>query len=136
MECRHKIQLLFGIIPLVIGGLIYVCFRSRTLLMFSWFSQIQWDYSLLRLNYQVSDFIKFSLPDGLWLLAYQLIVAAIWKNRMTVTSVICIYSMPLFILVEEVFQGIGLVKGTFDYCDLVSYSVAIVLATIVIRIVQ
>lgn len=129
-----KVILSFAI--LVIGGLIYVGYRDKSLQMFNWFEQlgISGEVETFRglLNSEgVYGWVKNSLPDGLWLFAYMFLVDAIWNGSKTHSSYFFIYSLPLFALLSEILQYFGLFPGVFDWMDVVSYVFAILLFVII-----
>ena len=121
---------------LIIGGLIYVGFRDKSLLMFKWFDElgISSEVDVFRglLNYEgVYGWIKYSLPDGLWLFAYMFLVDVIWNGSRAISSYIFIYSLPVFALSSEFLQYFGLLPGVFDWIDVASYLFAILLFIII-----
>ena len=129
-----KVILSFAI--LIIGGLIYVGFRDKSLLMFSWFEQlgVSGEEDALRglVNSEgVYGWVKNSLPDGLWLFAYMFLVDAIWNGSKSISSYIFIFSLPFFALLSEFLQYFGMLPGVFDWIDVPSYLFAILLFVIV-----
>lgn len=121
---------------LIIGGLIYVGFRDKSLLMFNWFEQlgISGEIDKFRglLNSEgVYGWVKYSLPDGLWLFAYMFLVDAIWNGSKSISSYIFIFSLPFFALLSEFLQYLGLFPGVFDWIDVASYLFAILLNVII-----
>ena len=88
MNLSLNIRILKVIIALVllsIGGLIYLTFRGENLLMFNWLNELDLMYQIdnLRAYNQkiyLYDWVLYSLPDGLWLLAYLLIIDSIWHD--------------------------------------------------------
>lgn len=129
-----KVILSFAI--LIIGGLIYVGFRDKSLLMFSWFEQlgVSGEVDAFRglVNSEgVYGWVKNSLPDGLWLFAYMFLVDAIWNGSKSINSYIFIFSLPFFALLSEFLQYFGMLPGVFDWIDVASYLFAILLFVIV-----
>lgn len=129
-----KVILSFAI--LIIGGLIYVGFRDKSLLMFSWFEQlgISGEVDAFRglVNSEgVYGWVKNSLPDGLWLFAYMFLVDAIWNGSKSISSYIFIFSLPSFALLSEFLQYFDMLPGVFDWIDVASYLFAILLFVIV-----
>ena len=129
-----KVILSFAI--LIIGGLIYVGFRDKSLLMFSWFEQfgVSGEVDAFRglVNSEgVYGWVKNSLPDGLWLFAYMFLVDAIWNGSKSISSYIFIFSLPFFALLSEFLQYFGMLPGVFDWIDVASYLFAILLFVIV-----
>ena len=74
------------------------------------------------IDWIVPDVIKFCLPDGLYVSAYLLIMDAIWQKEDSLIKHIVICLVPVFAITSEVLQYYGVVKGTFDICDLLFYS--------------
>lgn len=129
-----KVILSFAI--LIIGGLIYVGFRDKSLLMFSWFEQlgVSGEVDAFRglVNSEgVYGWVRNSLPDGLWLFAYMFLVDAIWNGSKSISSYIFIFSLPFFALLSEFLQYFGMLPGVFDWIDVASYLFAILLFVIV-----
>lgn len=69
----------------------------------------------------MSDYTKFSLPDGLYCVAYILIVDAVWHNEKAKRHWI-VALIPVIAIVNEIFQYFGVANGTFDWYDLISYA--------------
>ena len=129
-----KVILSFAI--LIIGGLIYVGFRDKSLLMFNWFEQLgiigEVDAFRGLINSEgVYGWVKNSLPDGLWLFAYMFLVDAIWNGSKSKSSSIFIFSLPFFALSSEFLQYFHLFPGAFDWIDVVSYLFAVILYIII-----
>ena len=97
-----KKQLFFGhVLTLIIGGLIYILFRTDSLVMFKWFAALSLDKpieylrdSTLTVKNHLPDWFLFSLPDGLWIFSY---------------------------ITFELGQLFNIVPGTFDAIDLIFY---------------
>ena len=129
-----KVVLSFAI--LIIGGLIYVGFRDKSLLMFNWFEQLGIIGAIdafreIVKSEGVYGWVKNSLPDGLWLFAYMFLVDAIWNGSKSISSYIFIFSLPFWALLSELLQYFGLVPGVFDWIDIASYLFAILLYVII-----
>lgn len=115
-----------ALIPLLLGGLIYVTYRTDTLIMFSWFKnlQLQSITDAFRSNtflqkLDVPDWIKFSLPDALWLFSFTYTNLLLWDFTITKQSIIWICLAPVIGLVFEIGQLVNVIPGTFDLTDLV-----------------
>lgn len=124
-----KKQFIFGhIITLLIGGLIYVLFRSSSLLMFSWYKNIGLDgvlnglrKSTIPFAENIPEWILFSLPDGLWIFSYVCLILFIWKNSVSLKNLFWILIIPILAIGSELGQFFGLITGTFDLTDLLLY---------------
>lgn len=125
-----------SLIPLLFGGLIYVLFRSQSLIMFGWVNAIGM-YELINLlrtyinanETLIPNWFFYSLPDGLWMYSFvsALIIANDYKwNKYKYWLLLPI----LFGIGIEFLQLLGFFKGTFDVNDLFFYSVGVVLSVL------
>jgi hypothetical protein len=131
---KIKTILLNAILPLFIGGLIYLLFRSETLIMFDWIRFLGFKESLdfLRNDFNIiksfiPNWVLFSLPDGLWVYSFSSAIIIIWNDNRKV--LILLLTIPLiFGPVVELLQFLKLFKGTFDIKDLIITIVAFILS--------
>ena len=130
-----KRKLIIGILPLIIGGLIYLTYRTDTLKMFGWFEYIGLSNTvdLFRSNQflqslTVPNWIKFSLPDALWLFSFNYILLTLWDFNVTRQSIFWLILAPTVGLFSEIGQLAGIIPGTFDIVDLVLLSIATIIA--------
>jgi hypothetical protein len=79
------------------------------------------------LEWAVPDFIKYSLPDGLYCAAYILLMDAIWDKQNGIAKYFFLSIVPVMAIVIEILQYYGIVKGTFDVYDLICYAVPVLL---------
>ena len=75
--------------------------------------------------------IKYNLPAGLWLFAYMFVIDAVWGKDKNRVSMYFLYVLPLLAVASEFMQFVGLLPGTFDVMDLLSYVSAILLFLII-----
>lgn len=113
-------------IPLFFGSIIYIIFRSERLLLFRWFEFLKLNDLIQQIrafntSYKFPDWFVYSFPDGLWIMSYLLILIEIWNRKITKQNIFWILIIPFIAIISEVFQYIGIVKGTFDFLDLISY---------------
>lgn len=112
------------LLPLFIGGLIYVLFRALNLKMFRWFEFIGLSTIVQAARQKVSfasdipDWIIFSLPDALWLFAFTNLMLQIWHYKISRQSFVWITLAPAIGIFSELGQAAKLVPGTFDFTDL------------------
>lgn len=121
-------QYLYSISPLLIGGLIYISFRVESLRMFSWFNSISLSEVIIRirnytLNYDflIPDWVKFSLPDGLWLFSFTSLTLITWKSEINSSNLFWLIGLPIIALLSEIGQSISIIPGTFDWIDIAMY---------------
>ena len=79
---QYICQTIISFFLLGLGGSIYLLFRPKTLLMFKWVDSLGLSEYLDRLRDMVSDITLnhitlYSLPDGLWLASYIIVVNTI-----------------------------------------------------------
>lgn len=113
---------------LLVGGLIYILFRTSTLKMFTWCESIGlWSLTtaLRKLTFpfapKMPEWVLFSLPDGLWIFSYVSLMLFIWNNTVSLKNLFWILIIPFLAISSEIGQGPGLIPGTFDFADLLLY---------------
>lgn len=132
-SCHHRAnkwvtsEVILGVLFLACGSAIYLLFRSKTLNIYQWCSALGLSNMIDSLrncvqDWNISEFVKFSLPDGLYCAAYILIIDAIWHYDNGIVKKIVISLIPFVTISSEVLQYLGLVKGTFDIYDLICYT--------------
>lgn len=121
---RLKLLSSFGL--LLVGGLLYLLFRPRTLLLFCVADALGaasvvdgWRAAVA--DWHLPAFAVHNLPGGLWAVSYMLIVDALlagrpWQARLAAVSVI-----PLAGAASELMQALHLLPGTPDVADAVCY---------------
>lgn len=117
---------------LSVGGMIYLGWRSRNIVLFQLLEKWKiFDFlNSIRnsvINYSLYDWVKYSLPDGLWLFSYMFIINAIWHDHKNVSYYVFIWSLPVIAIMFELLQYMAIVPGTFDIIDLSCYILAIVI---------
>lgn len=129
---------LHSILPIFIGSLIYIIFRSKSLIIFK---IIDFFHLTNLINYFrniffplkkfLPDFFIYSFPDGLW--AYSMIFT-FGSNGKLNNSIIFSLIFPLFLSFgSEVLQYFSVLPGTFCFVDIFSYTFFITLASINLR---
>lgn len=119
---KRIITILLSFSTLLIGGGLYLMCRSERLVMFDWCKAIG-IYPLiqqLRPKGNFDSWLVYSLPDGLWLFSYIILMGAIWAFDIR-KSLLC--SAPLIVIAigSELLQLPHIVRGTFDVIDLLCY---------------
>ena len=111
------------LIPMLIGGFIYILFRNQNLLMFRWFEFLGLD-NIIKYYRGVIDhnmipfWIKYSLPDGVWVYSLTSLMLIIWYNHTGKLKYFWIFFGPFFGLFLEFGQLVNIVPGTYDNMDL------------------
>jgi len=125
-----KIILLF--FPVVLGGLIYIIFRTDRLIMYHWFEYLNLSDEIntiksLKNILSFPDWFIYSLPDGLWVFSYTALSLEIWKSSITQRSFFWIFSIPIVAVMSEFLQLFKIIPGTFDIIDTAFYLIGITL---------
>lgn len=125
--------------PLLLGGLLYILFRSTELRMFKWFSAIGFDNAiyLARTEFHqirgiLPNWTYYCLPDGLWVYSFTSALLIYWKNDFQKAKLWLMIPFITGILIE-IMQGFKLFPGTFDYLDLTFTSLGFLLSKIIIN---
>lgn len=120
----------------MVGGLIYIFFRTDKLLMFSWFKRLGLSslISYIRLfsdEFILPEWVIYSLPNALWTYSFMFSFVLLWKNSINLYSHIW-FALVFFISVgSEIGQLLKIVPGTFDFIDLFLCLIAIMIPRLV-----
>jgi hypothetical protein len=125
------------LLPLIVGGIIYICFRSESLRLYKWVELIGFDKLLTYTrNYlfiqkiKLSEWVIFSLPDGLWVYAFTSAFIIYWQGKSTfwlITPII------LSVLIE-ISQAFKFIQGTFDFVDILFSAIAFIISYSIFKI--
>ena len=109
---------IFWWIPIFIGCLIYVLFRTNNLV----YNRIVGNIftPLVSLDTLLEKVIVFSVPGGLWAMSYTLLIFHIKKDK-KLTTIIWSIVIPIMGIISEISQFYQLIPGTFDLIDLIMY---------------
>lgn len=122
----QRLKLSLGIMLLLVGGITYLLFRPRTLLMFHVADYLGLSLVIDRIREGMTDawlpeFIVYSLPGALWSAAYLLTADCFLYGQSVRTRLVATSIIPLIGAASEVLQLTGMVPGTFDGWDLLCY---------------
>lgn len=129
-------RIILSLVFLFLGGLIYIIYRDKSLLMFDWFNSIGISNEIdgLRNLFQgdgIYGWVKYSLPDGLWIFSYMFLIDAIWDGERNIVSKWFLWFLPIVAILSECLQYFGLLPGVFDWMDMACYMLAITLFLII-----
>ena len=133
------VKAIIGVAALIIGGLIYIRYRNESLLMFGWFQGLGLTEYIedFRSNAEMPNvygWVKYNIPAGLWLFAYMFVIDSIWGKDKNNVYLFFLYVLPLLSLVSELMQYAGMLPGTFDFMDLLSYVSSIFLYMLINKV--
>lgn len=126
-----------GVLSLSVGGSLYLLYRPETLVMFEVCKYLGiYDFIIsVRPQYTINSWVVYSLPDGLWLLAYILLMAALW-NFDVLKSLRASFPLVLMAIGSEFLQIPRLIPGVFDWLDLICYVGACIIGFIYVIIIN
>jgi hypothetical protein len=111
-------------LPLFIGGMTYITWRSDSLLMFSWFEYLglgevvsDWRSFAAPIKRSLPDWFIFSLPNGLWTYSFMVAMTVLWGTESSNFKWLYLFLAPICSVGAEAGQLIGLVPGTFSVED-------------------
>lgn len=134
-----KLTSVHVLLPLIIGGLIYISFRSLSLRLFSWFEILginSFSSSIRNLanpfKNDLPPWIYFSLPDGLWIYSFSSALLIFWNNDFQKLKYWLFIPFISGILIE-ILQQFKLFPGTFDFLDLLFSTLGLLLSKTIIN---
>ncbi len=81
------------------------------------------------------DWFLFSFPDGCWICSYVLLIGTVWGFNVR-KGLFFILLVPAIALGSELLQGLHLLRGTFDWADVIAYSVGTLIALYAIFLIH
>ena len=107
-------------LPLLAGSLIYALARDLAALqMGHWLSLSYWETSLI-----LPEWVRYNLPDGLWLFAALQAMRGIWQQPLPRAAHIWIITLFGLAFGSEGLQALQLIAGTADWADVAAYAMA------------
>jgi len=116
----------YVLLPIFIGGLIYIVSRSKSLKMFNWFEKINLSNEVRIIrdyfsNIELPNWIIYNLPDFLWVFSFTSLLFIIWNKKIEKENVFYIlFPMGIGVL-SEFGQLFSIINGTFDKVDIIFY---------------
>lgn len=138
-----KKKTLLILLPLILGIIIYISFRSKSLFYFQIFHYFDFHEEVLAIRKfafshrkLIPNWVIYSLPDGLWLFSFGIAILYYLDNytkRVILFTLITIVTL-CFEYIQYSFGGHGTLIGTYDkwdlYCFLGAYISAIFISKI------
>lgn len=134
---RRNLIIKHVLIPLIIGGFLYILFRSTNLILFSWLKNFGLGNIILSVRNHTSFFklylpqsVYFSLPNALWLYSFSSALLICWNGKINLWLLIPFFSGILV----EIGQSLKIFPGTFDFIDLTFACISLSLSIIIIKL--
>tara|TARA_R110002096_G_scaffold13704_1_gene48174 strand:+ start:606 stop:1091 length:486 start_codon:yes stop_codon:yes gene_type:complete len=106
----------FIVVPIASGAIVYVGWRSTDLLVFDWLAWLGIPEDVFRPDIQLPRWLLYSFPDGCWVFAGTSWMLLIWRRLHA-----WVYIFAVLGIGGEIGQGLGYVPGTFDWNDISFY---------------
>ena len=119
---NRKIRIILAAALLLVGIAIYLLFRSGNMLVFRLTDLLGLTALLDHGRHAVSgtalpEWLLFSMPNGLWAMAYILLIDSIFHRQSLPTRMSWAAVIPACGLLGEMMQALHLLTGTFDWID-------------------
>ena len=117
--------LINGVLPVTVGGLIYLLFRGESIIMFSWVDMTGLGSALTIArnwigDYGIPNWALYNLPAGLWAYSLSSILLVVWKSNRV--GLVWVSIGVVLALGSEFGQALGFVPGTFSSGDVLAYA--------------
>lgn len=133
-QLRNKTLIYHVVLPLLIGSLIYVLFRSESLIVFNWLGYLgilehirEFRELLNSFKYVLPNWVIYSLADGLWVYAF-------------VSAYLIYFKIDYWLIVPfllsigiEILQYFQFFQGTFDVLDLIYFIIGYTLPFLLLK---
>lgn len=140
---RRYIILLMAIslVSLIVACTIYIGCRESSFIIYGWvgIDDKSWWVSALRDVFDhvvTQEFVKYSLPDGLWLYSYLLLIEVIWHRNDGNAKKYFLWFVPLLAILSECLQHLSILPGTGDWNDVCAYVLSIIMYCVTIKILS
>jgi len=140
---KDLLKIIIVVIPVIIGILLYLTYRVETLKISKWLKYVGLESFLdfLRTdsflqNLVIPDWIIYNLPFTLWVFSFTYLILTIWKFQISSKNILWICIIPIIAIFSEVSQAFGLIKGTFDFKDLIMIIVSSLFPFIIIIFIK
>ena len=106
--------------------------------MFDWFNTLGVSDLISNLrkfslfNSQIPLWIKYSLPDGLWVYSLTSLMIIIWQDVKSKSKYYWIASSIIIAIVIELGQYLRLIPGTYDILDIILCLIAFSLSFLIL----
>ena len=118
--------IVYVLLPISIGGLIYIISRPKTLKLFRWVKNLNldnWTNNIRKefIHVEFPYWIKYNLPDFLWVFSFTSLMLIIWNKGLFKENIFYIIFPTLVGVLSELGQLLNTISGTFDYMDILFY---------------
>ena len=132
LKKRHIVNLLFIILPLIFGLMIYILTDRDTFVSKLFYNLIPFKLPSLHFKYPVFLFFRSYMCDFFWAVSLESCIGFILlncKNQLLISILISVFVSFLL----EFLQLSGVIFGTFDILDLFFETIAIIMAGLILN---
>jgi hypothetical protein len=133
---KLRLVLIHSFLPLALGAILYLLFRSEHLKVIELFSVFGIENQLMIVRNQFIDlksnipsWIYYSAPDGLWSYSFIASYSFLWSERSNLWQYLAVF----FCLSYEILQGLKILPGTFDFMDLAMIALGFILNKLILK---
>lgn len=131
-----------SVAALLLGVLIYLADRPTSLYAFTWLNYLGLHSAVIDVRNWLSTgaahfsgWLLWSLPAGLWVFSGAMAMRVIWWRDKSWAGYLWFSTIPFLGLVSELGQ-LGIVPGTFDPIDVITYGMASLIAVSLVAVVE
>ncbi|KAA8985186.1 MULTISPECIES: hypothetical protein [Gammaproteobacteria] len=129
---NRAITFLASSLSLLVGGLLYLCFRPESLTMFAWVKLVGLYPTVSELRMQgasiapiLPDWLIFSAPNGLWVFSFGALMVTLWGSARLSVAFIWVAALWVVGITSEVMQLFSIVSGVYDPADVIAYTIGL-----------
>lgn len=126
-------KILFAVLLLLVGAMIYLIWRPESLLIFNWIEIIGQDKLIYRLRYYITqdlstppEWVIYSLPNCLWLISGFFLFEVLWQGHFATNGLNWLIVFCLIAVGSEFAQLFHIIPGTYDNYDLLMMLLCII----------
>lgn len=120
---KKALNFIFGVIALLIGGLLYILFRERSYITIIFRYILGNNSSATNIQWHNGTHIQYYLSDFLWAFSLGCILNGILEANRNI-AILCSALAFICGLIWEILQFFQIVSGTFDPVDILMYFMA------------
>lgn len=131
-----------SVAALLFGVLIYLADRPTSLYAFAWLNYLGLHSPVIDVRNWLSagaahfsGWLLWSLPAGLWVFSGAIAMRVIWWRDKRWAGYLWFSTIPFLGLASELGQ-LGIVPGTFDPADVITYGMASLIAVTLVAVVE
>lgn len=134
------LQVFAAFTALLIGGFIYMIYRTEKLLMFRVAESMGLGERIRAwrdaVTLSLPEWIIYNLPNALWASSFILIVDALLKTGSSRQKLLIASIIPAIGVISELMQFFGFLPGTFDILDVLAYAIPYIIYALIIKTTQ